>query len=111
MAEKSTCATTVAAYLSKLVAESDKTQRQISEETGFESPNLITMIKNGTSKLPINRIANLAKSLSAVPIRQCPTSCADRHGLRARTSSHTACVWPRQWPWLDSECAVSRAMD
>jgi transcriptional regulator with XRE-family HTH domain len=67
MTEKSTSPTTVAAFLTELLATSEKTQCQISEEVGFESPNLITMFKNGTSKLPINRIAGLAKALNADP--------------------------------------------
>ena len=83
MTKQSTSATTVAAYLSRLMAESDKTQRQISEETGFESPNLITMIKNGTSKLPINRIANLARSLNTDPA----------HMLRVVMSEYSPDSW------------------
>ena len=83
MTEQSTSATTVAAYISKLMAESDKTQRQISEETGFESPNLITMIKNGTSKLPINRVANLARSLNTDPA----------HMLRVVMSEYSPDSW------------------
>jgi len=67
MRDKTASATTVSSFITKLLAESKKTQREISEECGFETPNLITMIKNGTSKLPINRIASLAKALDIDP--------------------------------------------
>lgn len=52
--------TTVADFIADRLAESDKTQREIAEECGFEKPNIITMFKNGTTKLPLNRIGPLA---------------------------------------------------
>jgi transcriptional regulator with XRE-family HTH domain len=53
----------VAEFLTRRIAELDKTQRQISEEAGFDNPNIITMFKNGDTKVPINRVARLAKAL------------------------------------------------
>lgn len=67
MTRKSTSNITVAAFISKLVAASFKTQRQISEECGFENVNVISMIKNGLSKLPISRVGALAKALDTDP--------------------------------------------
>lgn len=58
---------TVAEFLADKIAAIDKTQRQISEECGFDNPNIITMFKNGLTKLPINRIAPLAKALDVDP--------------------------------------------
>lgn len=58
---------TVAAFISKTVASSPKTQRQISEECGFDNVNIISMIKNGMSKLPISRLGALAKALDTDP--------------------------------------------
>lgn len=58
---------TVAEFISDLLAVSDKTQREISEECGFENPNIITMLKNGATKIPFNRIGPLAKALNADP--------------------------------------------
>ncbi len=54
---------TVAEFLADRIAEIDKTQREIAQECGFEHPNVITMFKNGHTKLPINRVAPLAKAL------------------------------------------------
>ncbi|MBU1691138.1 MAG: XRE family transcriptional regulator [Gammaproteobacteria bacterium] len=59
--------TTVADFIADRLADSDKTQREIAEECGFEKPNIITMFKNGATKLPINRIGPLAKALNADP--------------------------------------------
>ena len=58
---------TVAEFLADKIAAIDKTQRQISEECGFDNPNIITMFKNGLTKLPINRISSLAKALDVDP--------------------------------------------
>ncbi len=55
--------TTVANFLADRLADSDKTQREIAEECGFPAPNIITMLKKGDTKLPIDRIGALAKSL------------------------------------------------
>ena len=59
--------TTVAEFIADRLAASDKTQREISQECGFETPNIITMFKTGATKLPLNRIGPLAKALDADP--------------------------------------------
>ena len=67
MANKSSIQTTVADFIADRLAESDKTQREIAEECGFETPNIITMFKTGATKLPVNRIGALAKAIDADP--------------------------------------------
>jgi hypothetical protein len=59
---------TVAEFLADRIAAVDKTQRQIANECGFENANVITMFKNGSTKLPIGRIALLAKAIEVDPI-------------------------------------------
>lgn len=59
--------TTIADFIADRLAESDKTQREIAAECGFETPNIITMFKNGSTKVPLNRIGALAKALDADP--------------------------------------------
>jgi transcriptional regulator with XRE-family HTH domain len=59
---------TVAEFIADHLAQSDKTQRQVAQEIGFDNPNVISMFKKGTLKLPINRIEALAKALDADPI-------------------------------------------
>ena len=46
-----------------------KTQVEIAEEAGFVNPNMITMIKQGATKLPIDRVPALAKALEVDPAR------------------------------------------
>ncbi len=58
---------TVAEFLADRIATIDKTQREIAEACGFDNPNIITMFKNGSTKLPVNRIAPLAKALDVDP--------------------------------------------
>jgi len=58
---------TVAEFLADKIGAIDKTQREIAEACGFDNPNIITMFKNGHTKLPINRIAPLAKALDVDP--------------------------------------------
>jgi len=67
MTKSTTRRTTVAEFIADRLAESDKTQREIAQECGFEHPNIITMFKNGSTKLPVNLIGALAKALDVDP--------------------------------------------
>jgi transcriptional regulator with XRE-family HTH domain len=67
MTKQSAIRTSVADFIADRLAESDKTQREIAEECGFETPNIITMFKNGKTKLPLNRIGPLATAINADP--------------------------------------------
>lgn len=67
MSKHAPARTTVSDFIADRLAESDKTQRQVADECGFEHPNIITMFKQGQTKLPINRIGALAKSLDVDP--------------------------------------------
>jgi transcriptional regulator with XRE-family HTH domain len=51
-----------------LVEASPKTQLEIAREAGLVSPNTISMIKTGKTKLPIARIPALANALDADPL-------------------------------------------
>ncbi|MDY7537521.1 helix-turn-helix transcriptional regulator [Undibacterium sp. RTI2.2] len=55
---------TVAEFISNRIEISGKTQKQIASEVGFPKPNMITMIKQGASKLPLDKIALMAKALN-----------------------------------------------
>jgi len=58
----------VAEYIKQQIALSDKSQKDISREAGFSTPNNISMIKDGITKLPINRIPSIAKALNIDPV-------------------------------------------
>lgn len=53
---------TVAEYIEKAIDLSGKTQREIAEEAGFERPNVLSMMKKGITKVPVDRIPALAKA-------------------------------------------------
>lgn len=57
----------IALRLTTLIEASGKTQREIAIEAGFPSQNIISMIKNGDTKVPLNRIPALAKALGVDP--------------------------------------------
>src|SRR4051812_35775881 len=42
-----------------------KTQREIAQEAGFPRPNMLSMLKSGDAKLPLERIPGLARALDA----------------------------------------------
>lgn len=73
----------VAEYVSHMVSKSNKSQREIALECGFESPNIIAMIKNGSTKVPLNRIGLLAKAIDADPA----------HLLRLAMSEYMPDTW------------------
>lgn len=58
---------TVAEYLTFHINNSQKTQRQIALEIGYTKPNIITMFKQGATKLPLDKIGSLAKALEIAP--------------------------------------------
>jgi hypothetical protein len=57
----------VADFITQKLAESDKTQCEISQLCGFENANVVSLIKTGKTKLPINRIGPFAKALDIDP--------------------------------------------
>lgn len=59
---------TVAEYINGLIELSDKTQAQIAHEAGFAKPNIISMIKQGITKLPVSKVAPMARALNADPV-------------------------------------------
>ncbi|NYS26791.1 XRE family transcriptional regulator [Rhodobacteraceae bacterium 2376] len=44
-----------------------KTQAEIASEAGFANANLMTFLKNGRNKVPLDRVPSLAKALEVDP--------------------------------------------
>ena len=63
-----------------------KSQAEIAEEAGFVNPNMITMIKSGASKLPIDRVPALAKALESDPAWLLRLALEQSHGGTAATA-------------------------
>lgn len=55
---------TVAEYLTAQIDLCGKAQLEIAKECGFGNANIITMFKQGKSKLPVSRIGAIAKALN-----------------------------------------------
>jgi hypothetical protein len=63
--------TRLAQFLRQRILElkPSKSQIDIATEAGFTNPNMLSMIKAGTSKLPLDRVQALAKALEIDPKR------------------------------------------
>ena len=57
----------VADYLSMAIDISDLTQREIAEAVGYSKPNIISMMKLGQTKIPIDKIPAFARALGLDP--------------------------------------------
>ncbi len=57
----------LADFIRNELDHSELSQKELAQMVGFNSPNIITMIKLGNSKLAINRIPKLAKALNIDP--------------------------------------------
>ena len=58
----------VAEYLAQQIAICGKSQKEICEEVGYDKPNIITMFKQGKTKIPIGKVPLFAKALGVDPI-------------------------------------------
>ena len=69
MAKKPYQDTRLAKFLETRILELKfkKSQAEIAEEAGFVNPNMVTMIKQGATKLPLDRVPALAKALECDP--------------------------------------------
>lgn len=50
-------------HLDALINASPKSQRQIAAELGYEKPNIITMFKQGSTRLPMEKVPAMATAL------------------------------------------------
>jgi len=53
----------VAAYIAAAIEKSSKTQLEISAEAGFPRSSVLSMIKQGQTKMPLARIPQMARAL------------------------------------------------
>lgn len=63
--------TELAAFLTHRIAElkPKKSQAEIAAEAGYPNANMISMLKDGSTKLAVDRVVDLAKALEADPAR------------------------------------------
>jgi len=58
----------VAEYVSKQIDITQIPQKEIAERMGYKTSNIITMFKQGLTKIPLNKVMPLAKILGIDPI-------------------------------------------
>ena len=58
---------TVAAYLTQAIDASGKMQREIALACGYDNQNIITMFKQGLTRLPLKTVGPMAKALGVDP--------------------------------------------
>lgn len=73
----------VADFLNQQINISGIAQKDIAESLGYDKPNIITMFKQGKTKIPLNKIASLAKILGIDPI----------HFLRIAMTEYSPETW------------------
>jgi len=59
--------TTVATYLTQQLAMCGRSQRAIATDVGYENANVITMFKNGSTKVPYAAIGALSEAMGIDP--------------------------------------------
>ncbi|MCE8526988.1 helix-turn-helix transcriptional regulator [Ruegeria pomeroyi] len=62
-----TSKTDVASHLEMAIKLSGKTQREIANEAGYSNSNIISMMKNGITKIPVEKIPALAAATGVEP--------------------------------------------
>ncbi len=55
------------AKLERLINDSDKSQAKLAEELGYDNQNMITMIKQGKTRVPLEKVVPLARALGVNP--------------------------------------------
>lgn len=58
----------VAEFLTLKIDNSDKSQSEIASELGYPNPNIITMFKQGRTKVPVPKVPAIAKALDLDPL-------------------------------------------
>jgi transcriptional regulator with XRE-family HTH domain len=57
----------VSAFIASLIEKSGKSRKAIADEAGLGKPNMISMLKNGETKLPLARLGSFAKAVHTDP--------------------------------------------
>lgn len=64
-----TIKTSVADYFEMAIRLSGKSQREISKAAGYSKPNIISMMKTGQTKIPVEKIPALAAAMGIERLR------------------------------------------
>ena len=70
---------TTAAYLSQAIDASGRTQRDIAKQAGLPTPNVLSMMRHGETKVPLRRIPALARARGLRPADFLELALAEYH--------------------------------
>jgi len=70
---------TVADLVAKMIDESGRTQAAVAAETGFPKPNVLSMIRHGQTRLPLDRAPAFARACGRDPVHLLRTALAEYH--------------------------------
>lgn len=82
-----------------------KTQAEIAHEAGFLNPNVLSMMKSGANKVPLDRVPGLAKALEADPRLMFRLACEQAGGealLRTVEEIFGTVVSRNEIVWLEA---------
>lgn len=88
---------TVAEFISTRIKHIGKPQFEIATECGYDKPNIITMIKQGKTKLPLGKVCLMAKALETDPV----------HLLKLCLKEYQPENWVAIEPLLDSTLTIT----
>ena len=58
---------TASEYLAQAIALSGKSQKEIAKEAGYDRPNVLSMMKTGVTKIPVDRVPAIARACGVDP--------------------------------------------
>jgi len=58
----------VAQFVSHCISAGNLKQKDIARDAGFDNPNVITMIKQGRTKVPLAKVGPLAEAMNIDPV-------------------------------------------
>ena len=95
----------VARFITSRIVATDQKQKDIARKAGFDKPNIITMIKQGSTKLPLAKLVAMAKALETDPV-QLLRMCMDEYHPE---------IWETIAPFMESmitqdECKLLTAL-
>lgn len=82
----------VARFITSRIVATGQKQKDIARKAGFDKPNIITMIKQGSTKLPLAKLGAMAKALETDPV-QLLQMCMEEYTPRSGRRSHR--LWSR----------------
>lgn len=91
-----------------------KTQAEIATEAGFVNPNMVTMIKQGATKLPLDRVPALARALDSDPALLLRLALEQSEGSTAAAAIYEIIGQPitkNEMAWITEIRAVSGDTD